>query len=156
GILQQLGAGASISDICAAAGWYREEFDIWWRGECWRRVPQADGVQRVRGLRGSVRIERDRWGIPHVEAGDDRDVFVGFGYATAQDRLFQLDYLRRKARGRLAEILGAQAIESDRLYRTIGLAQVAEAEWTHLPERTRELISAYVAGVNAVIDASAE
>jgi penicillin amidase len=119
-------------------------------------VSPTDGLQRVRGLRGTVRIERDRWGIPHVEAGDDRDLFLGFGYATAQDRLFQLDYLRRKARGRLAEVLGPSAVESDRLYRTIGLAQIAEAEWTHLPERTRELISAYAAGVNAVMDARAD
>ncbi len=155
-ILRQLGAGQAVAAVCTAAGWSRTQFDDWWRAECRRRVPAADGTQRVRGLRGTVRIGRDAWGIPHVEASGDGDLFFGFGYATAQDRLFQLDYLRRKARGRLAEILGAPAVESDRLYRTIGLAQIADAEWTHLPERTRALITAYADGVNAVIDASGE
>ncbi len=153
-ILLRLGAGESIADICAATGWYREEFDIWWRGECRRRVPSAQGVVQVAGLGGAVQIGRDRWGIAHVEAGDDADLFLGFGYATAQDRLFQLDYLRRKARGRLAEILGPPGVESDRLYRTLGLAQIADIEWEHLPYRTRELLAAYAAGINAVIDAS--
>jgi penicillin amidase len=155
-ILHQLGSGQSIAAVCAAAGWSRSEFDEWWRAECRRRVPAADGTQRVCGLRGTLRIDRDALGIPHVEAGGDGDLFFGFGYATAQDRLFQLDYLRRKARGRLAEVLGRSAVESDRLYRTIGLAQIADAEWTHLPDRIRELIAAYADGVNVVIDTSAE
>jgi penicillin amidase len=155
-MLARLGAGEPIDAVCAAAGWYREEFDIWWRAECHRRVPPREGVLLAHGLRGTVRIGRDRWGIPHVEANDDADLFFGFGYATAQDRLFQLDYLRRKARGRLAEVLGPAGVESDVLYRTLGLAQIADAEWEHLPPRTRDLLAAYTAGVNAVIDASAD
>jgi penicillin amidase len=103
-----------------------------------------------------VRICRDGHGIPHVEAMSDADLFFGFGYATAQDRLFQLDFLRRKARGRLAEILGPASVESDRLYRTIGLAQIADTEWRHLPQSTRDLVSAYTAGVNAVMEASVQ
>jgi penicillin amidase len=156
--LHRLGSGESIAAVCAAAGWSRPQFDAWWCAECRRRVrvPPSTGIAHVRGLRGNVRIGRDRWGIPHIEAENDRDLFFGFGYATAQDRLFQLDYLRRKANGRLAEVLGPGAIESDRLYRTIGLAQIAEAEERHLPERTRDLLSAYTDGVNALVDASAE
>ncbi len=155
-LLSCLGAGASIASVCATAGWSREQFDAWWRGECQRRVPPAAGVARVRGLGERVRIGRDRWGIPHVEAASDADLFFGFGYATAQDRLFQLDFLRRKARGRLAEILGPSAVEGDVLYRILDLAGIAEVEWRHLPAATCALVAAYAAGVNALIDASAD
>jgi penicillin amidase len=155
-ILIRLGAGEPITAVCAAAGWSRDQFDAWWRDECRRRVPPAEGVARARGLGGRVRIGRDRWGIPHVEAESDADLFHGFGYATAQDRLFQLDYLRRKARGRLAEVLGPAGLESDVLHRTLDLAGVAEREWHHLPAATRDLVTAYATGVNALIDASAD
>ncbi len=155
-ILHRLGAGESIASICARANCSRDQFDAWWDDECRRRVPASTGTQRVGGLVGKVRIRRDSSGIPHVEAGTDADLFFGFGYATAQDRLFQLDYFRRKARGRLAEILGPEALESDLLYRTIDLAHIAEAEWHSLPDETHALLDAYSAGVNAVIEASKE
>ena len=153
-ILVRLGAGEAIAHICKTTGWSRGQFDAWWRQECQARVPPAKGTIRIRGLGAAVRISRDRWGIPHVEAISDADLFLGFGYATAQDRLFQLDFLRRKARGRLAEILGPRGVEFDVLYRTLDLAGIAEAEWRSLPERTRALVSAYTAGVNAFVEAS--
>lgn len=145
-LLDQLGTGVPIADVCDAAGLSRDQFDQLWRTECRRRVP-AGPPPRV-----GVRVERDRWGIPHVHANSDEDLFFGFGYATAQDRLFQLDYLRRRASGRLAEILGPEAIEADVLYRTIGLRQIAEAELASLPADVRVLLDAYSAGVNALID----
>lgn len=153
-MLRRLGGGETISRVCEAAGIPREEFDAWWKAECRRRVPPAEGKHRVAGLGTSVRIERDRHGVPHVHADNDRDLFFGFGYATAQDRLFQLDWLRRKASGRLAEILGPEAVESDLLYRTIGLARIAEQEWTTLPTDVRELLTAYTAGINAQMEES--
>jgi penicillin amidase len=153
-MLGQLGSGESIAKVCVGAGIARSEFDEWWRTECQRRVPSAQGAHALAGLQRPVRIERDTWGIPHIHADNDRDLFFGFGYATAQDRLFQLDYLRRKARGRLAEVLGPEAIESDLLYRTIGLAQIAEKEWPTLPPEMRELLTSYTAGINALMDAS--
>jgi penicillin amidase len=151
-MLIRLGAGQSIADVCAAAGLSREQFDAWWRAECRNRVLRTEGVCQVRGPRGRVEIRRDRWGVPHVFAESEGDLFFGFGYATAQDRLFQLDHGRRKARGRLAEILGRDALDSDVLYRTLGLAQAGDAEWAALPADTRELIAAYSAGVNALIE----
>jgi penicillin G amidase len=153
-LLRQLGEGEPIAKICETAGIARADFDAWWKAECQRRVPSMLGTRKLAGLGGKVRIERDRWGIAHVHADHDRDLFFGFGYATAQDRLFQLDYLRRKARGRLAEILGPEAIESDLLERTIGLAQIAEKEWQGLPGNVRELLSAYTAGINALMEES--
>ena len=72
-------------------------------------MPQTAGAHRVSGP-GPVEILRDRWGIPRVCAGSDETVFFGFGYAMAQDRLWQMDYLRRRAYGRLAEILGPDGL----------------------------------------------
>ncbi len=149
-LLARLGAGEPIASVCARAGWSREQFDGWWREECRRRVP-PDAVRRVRDR---ALVRRDRWGVPHVEAGSDADLFFGFGYATAQDRLFQLDWARRGARGRLAEVFGPDGVESDVLYRTLDLAGIAAREWDHLPQETRDLASAYADGVNALIEDS--
>jgi penicillin G amidase len=150
-LLLRLGRGESIAAVCAAADLSRPEFDSWWRDECRRRVPAATGSCRRAGLRGPVRLERDRWGIPHIRAANDADLFFGFGYATAQDRLFQLDFVRRKARGRLAEILGPEAVESDLLYRTVGIGAIAERELGTLPDEVRGFLTSYTAGVNAFI-----
>src|SRR4051812_17096514 len=119
--LPRLGAGEPIARLCAEAGIGRPEFDAWWRDECQRRVPPMTGSRELAGLRGTVQIARDARGVPHVSAGTDHDLFFGFGYAVAQDRLFQLEHIRRKAAGRLAEVLGPEAVESDRLFRTLDL-----------------------------------
>ena len=95
-------------------------------------------------------------GIPHIHADTDSDLFFGFGYAMASDRLFQMDYLRRKGRGRLAEVLGPDALGLDRLARTVGLGRIAEAEWKTLDDETKALLQAFAAGVNALIEATRE
>src|SRR5262249_21242649 len=92
-MLRQLGAGVGIAQVCEAAAITRRDFDAWWKNECARRVPAATGQRQLTGLKANVRIERDKWGIAHVHADHERDLFLGFGYAVAQDRLFQLDYL---------------------------------------------------------------
>ncbi len=153
-MLRRLGNGEGIARVCDTGGISRNEFDVWWRAECRRRVPASQGSHKLAGLSSSVRIERDAHGVPHIQAANERDLFVGFGYATAQDRLFQLDYLRRKARGRLAEIMGPEAVESDVLHRTVGLTHIAEKEWPTLPADVRELLSAYTAGINALMEES--
>jgi penicillin amidase len=153
-LLARLGAGQPVSDVCEAAGLTRSQFDDWWRAECRRRVPPAEGELRVRGPRGPVRVGRDAWGVPHVEAGLDADLFFGWGYATAADRLFQMEFIRRRGRGRLAELLGPAWVESDRLFRTLDLAAVADAELATLPGDVAERLAAFVAGVNALIESS--
>src|SRR5262245_61262146 len=129
-MLARVGAGETLTSLATACGLSRDEVEVWWHNECQRRLPVLDGVQRLPAVQGSVRIERDEWGMPHVRAASDRDLFFGFGYAVAQDRLFQLDYLRRRGRGRLAEVLGTEAFDYDLLVRTIDLAGIAEREWT--------------------------
>jgi penicillin amidase len=154
-ILARLGAGEPIAAVCQAAGISREEFDAWWRKEAAFRVPAGSGT-RTATVKNDVRIVRDGCGIPHVFADNDADLFFGFGYATAQDRLFQLDYLRRRALGRLSEVLGPEGLELDLVARTVGLHLVAEQEWNSLPEETRRLAIAFSSGVNALIEESGE
>ncbi len=131
-LLALLGSGRPIDEVCSAAHISREEFDRWWAGETRSRVPTSEG-SRQEPVGAAVEIERDEWGIPHIRAASDDDLFFGFGYAMAQDRLFQLDYLRRKALGRLAEILGPDGLELDTIARTIGIRRIAEAEWEQTP-----------------------
>lgn len=154
-ILGQLGRAVPIAAVCTAAGCTREEFDRWWRASAARRVPTASGETHA-PVQSAVRIERDPWGIPHIQAENDADLFAAFGYAMAQDRLFQLDYLRRKGAGRLAEVLGQEAVPTDLLARTVGLPHIAAAEWDRLPEETRRLLGSFTAGVNAVIEQSGD
>ncbi|HEY3965244.1 MAG TPA: penicillin acylase family protein [Planctomycetaceae bacterium] len=153
--LSRLGSGESIAAVCSAAGISRDEFQIWWRQETASRVPPATGNHHA-SVSSPVRIQRDERGIPHVSAENDDDLFFGFGYATAQDRLFQLDYLRRRALGQLAAVLGPEGFELDLVARTIGLHLIAEREWELLPEEARRLVAAYSAGINALIADSAD
>lgn len=152
-LLQKLGAGVRIADVCTAAGVTREEFDAWWQAECAARVPTMDGAQSAI-VNAHVEIVRDQSGIPHIFADNDADLFVGLGVAMAQDRLWQLDYLRRKANGRLAEILGAEALSLDLLARTVGLHTIAAQEAQQLPAETQQLLEAFARGINLVIDQS--
>src|SRR4051794_35829598 len=150
-ILRRLGAGDSIEAVRGAAGWSRAEFDAWWRREAASRAPRCDG-EIPAAVRAGVTIERDRWGIPHVFAERVDDLWLGFGYAMAQDRLFQMDYLRRKALGRLAEVLGPDGVPADLVARTVGLNRIAAAELARLPGETRAFLDAFAAGVNAWIE----
>ena len=154
-LLRRLGAGEAVEAVCAAGGLSRAEFDAWWQAETRARVPGGSGNQRA-AVNGVVRIDRNRWGIPRVSADTDEDLFFGFGYAMAQDRLFQLDYLRRKAVGRLSEVLGPEGLDLDIVARTLDLRRIAEAEWRQTPDETRQLVTAFSHGVNAVIAASGD
>src|SRR5262245_48554152 len=150
-MLRRLGSGESIESVCAWAGMTRDRFDDWWRAETARRAPRDEGV-RPAALVSPVRIDRDAYGIPHIHAKTDTDLFFGFGYAMASDRLFQMDYLRRKGRGRLSEVLGPSALELDRLARTVGLERIATAEYETLSGEIQSLLEAFSAGINAWID----
>jgi acyl-homoserine lactone acylase PvdQ len=119
-ILVRLGRGETIAQVCADTGLSREQFDAFWQEQCRQRLAPRTGTATAPGLRGKARIVRDQRGVPHVQADNDHDLFFAFGYAVAQDRLFQLDYLRRKAQGTLAEVLGPEVLEQDLLYRTLG------------------------------------
>ncbi len=84
--------------------------------------PQVSGAITVAGIRDPVEIVRDVHGIPHIYAQSEPDLFFAMGYAMAQDRLWQMEFYRRVGTGRLAEILGKEALEADRHFRTLAAA----------------------------------
>jgi penicillin amidase len=112
-------------------------------------LPQTEGSAAVPGLHGPVEIIRDRWGVPHLYAEDEDDLFFAQGYVHAQDRLWQMELQRRMGSGRLSEVLGDVTLPVDRFTRTLGLNRAAEEELASLPAETSRALEAYAAGVNA-------
>ena len=114
-------------------------------------LPREAGVLQLEGLAAPVRILRDRNGVPHIHAASEEDAYFAVGFLHAQDRLWQMEWGRRVAAGRLAEILGPGALAVDRFMRTLGLARRAARNLPRLGYRTRLLLAAYAAGVNAAM-----
>ena len=84
-------------------------------------LPKLTGIVKLKGLTDAVEIYRDAFGIPHVRATNKVDAFFAQGFATAQDRLWQMDYDRRRGTGRWAEVAGPSALEEDKLMRRFRL-----------------------------------
>jgi penicillin amidase len=116
-----------------------------------RAHPIEDGRLTVRGLDGRVEVIRDRHGVPHIYAASEADALFGQGFVHAQDRLFQMDSLRRAGAGRIAEWAGPGAVEADRLLRRLGFVDIAGRDLAAADPAERELLVAFTAGVNAGI-----
>jgi penicillin amidase len=114
-------------------------------------LPDVTSPLTLPGLKAPIDIYRDRWGIPHVHASSSEDAFFGQGFATAQDRLWHMDYDRHRACGRWAELAGKQAVEGDKVMRRFRLKASAEADWAVLQPDTRAMFEAFAKGVNAFI-----
>jgi penicillin amidase len=112
---------------------------------------QLQASTHIDAWSGRVRIRRDSHGVPNIEAKTADDALFGLGYAHAQDRLWQMEYQKRLGAGRLAEILGADGLPADRLFRTLGLRRSATLAWKTMPPAERKALEAYSAGVNAFI-----
>ena len=112
-------------------------------------LPQIDGEIRLPGLRAAVEVIRDRNAIPHIRAQSDHDAYLALGFVHAQDRLFQMEFMRRIGAGRASEIIGARTVAIDRLMRSLGLYRLAEQSWRRLSAPARAALEAYSAGVNA-------
>jgi penicillin amidase len=102
----------------------------------------------------TIEILRDYWGIPHIFASSSEGVFYGLGYATAQDRMFQMEYSRRIVKGRISELVGEKGLQSDKLWRTIGWYRSAQETAKNLDSQTIQLLQAYSAGVNRYLQES--
>ncbi|MEX2445781.1 MAG: penicillin acylase family protein [Dehalococcoidia bacterium] len=113
-----------------------------------RSSPIVDGTLHLDGLAGPVEVVRDRYSVPHVYASTTADAMFGQGFVHAQDRLFQMDLLRRVAAGRLAEVAGVRAVASDRFMRRLGLEQAADHDLDRTTPGDRALIDAYTRGAN--------
>ena len=104
-------------------------------------LPRVSGRVSVSGLAEPVTLVREESGFPHVLAANERDAWFGLGFVHAQDRLSQMLWLVRLARGTTAEVLGPVGLPADRQARTLGLARIAEGEWERLGEPARDLES---------------
>ena len=114
-------------------------------------LPTLAGTLHVHGLQAQVQIERDAEGIPTIKAQSSADAFFGLGYVHAQDRLWQLEVHRRLSSGRLAEVFGGAALETDKFLRALGVRRAAAAQWKNANAETKQTIQAYTAGINAYI-----
>ncbi|HVQ59156.1 MAG TPA: penicillin acylase family protein [Solirubrobacterales bacterium] len=133
-------AGTGLAAVATAAAWH-------WLAR--RPLPQQKGTIELDGLAGRVRVRRDRWGVPHIEAEDREDLYFAQGFCHGQDRLWQMDFYRRVVRGRVAEMAGPEGLPVDRLLRTLGIRRVAEREEAELDPALRAQLERFCAGVNA-------
>ena len=130
--------------VVGAAGWL------------WTSLPNTDGdVTIAKGLDAPVDIVRDTHGVPHIFADSAADAWFALGYVHAQDRLWQMEGMRRTGAGRLSEVIGERGLRSDRFMRTLGLNRLVEAQWQSFDAATRAPMQAYATGVNAWIDGHA-
>ncbi|MBT5124190.1 MAG: penicillin acylase family protein [Planctomycetaceae bacterium] len=150
-LLSRLGQGETINQLCDEQNWSRMDFDNWFESQCQSRVPSREHATND-SLRDNVTITRDAHGIPSIYAASASDMFFGFGVAMAQDRLFQMDFLRRRGLGQLSELLGASHLELDRTARVVGLHRIAEAQWHELSDDVQLALQRFADGVNHVVD----
>jgi len=114
-------------------------------------LPQLDGRLQISGLSAAVTVTRDSHGVPDIEASSLEDLFFAQGYVTAQDRLWQMDVMRRYGAGELSEILGEDTLKIDREQRILGLRAAARKSLQMAGPRDRAFLEAYARGVNAYI-----
>ena len=151
-LVAALRAQGDTADACRTAGLSPAEFDAARAGFLQKHAIRSD--QRIAAaVRGPVEIIRDRAGVPHVYAGHSTDLFFGLGVAMAQDRLWQMDRLRRRALGRQAEVLGPAYLASDIAHLTVGIPAIASRNAAAMDAQTRALVEALVGGINRQIEA---
>lgn len=114
--------------------------------------PLIEGEAVVKILDDDVEVTRDGVGVPHINAKSDADLYRAQGYVQAQDRLFQMDLARRQASGRLAEVIGEAAVETDKYFRTFSLRHAAELSWEDYDDESQQILQWYADGVNAFIE----
>jgi penicillin amidase len=120
--------------------------------DCRAVLAQLDGEIALPGLTQPVEVLRDRWGVPHIYAKNEHDLFFAQGFVAAQDRLFQMDIWRCLAAGETAEVLGESGIPIDRFARLVRYRGDMQAEWQSYSPDTRQIAEAFTAGINAFID----
>src|SRR5215470_8002787 len=119
-------------------------------------LPQLDGSIRVAGLSAPVRVIRDNHGVPTIEAENLGDLYFAQGYVIAQDRLWQMDGMRRFAAGELAEVLGADLIEHDKEQRILGLRVAAQKALEVISPEERLYFEAYARGISVYIESHSD
>jgi penicillin amidase len=124
---------------------------LWLRAAEKAALPQLNGDAQLGGLSAPVTVRRDAHGVPHIEAATQDDLFMAQGYVTAQDRLWQMDTMRRNADGELAEILGPSLIKHDKAQRVLQIRMTARRIYANMPAVDRARLDDYARGVNQFI-----
>jgi penicillin G amidase len=122
---------------------------VWWVVR--RSLPALDGSAALPGLRSGVIVDRDGWGRPWIRANSPEDLVMAQGYVMAQDRLWQMDILRRASAGELSEVFGSVALPIDEENRTLGMRLAAERAAAQSTPEISHLLEAYAHGVNAYL-----
>jgi penicillin G amidase len=117
-----------------------------------RPLPKQKGKIELPQLGAPVRVRRDRWGVPHIEADAAEDLWFAQGFCHGQDRLWQMDFYRRALSGRISEFAGEEGLPVDRLMRTLGMRRVAEREQAELDPGLLARLERFCAGVNAAAE----
>lgn len=117
-----------IAVILAGGGY------LWFQFTLRHRLPQTKGTIKLAGLNDSVTIIRDKYGVPHIYAKNEDDLFFAFGYAVAQDRLWQIDFMRRLGQGRLSEIFGKDFVDTDVYFRLLTSTGIKGGTPPHLKQ----------------------
>ena len=115
------------------------------------RLARLDGTVAIPGLDSAVEVRRDRFGVPHIYARTQHDLFLAQGYVVAQDRLFQMEMWRRQGEGQLAEVLGPAAVGRDRIARLLKYRGDWNAEYLSYSSDAKAILTAFTDGVNAYI-----
>ena len=123
----------------------------WTRRTAEKSFPQIEGEIRLAGLDGPADVYRDDFGVPHIYATSQHDLFFAQGYVHAQDRFWQMDFWRHQGAGRLSELLGNVMLETDQFLRTLGWERVARAELEAADPELRAALESYAQGVNAYL-----
>ena len=133
--------------LAAGAGWY-----------LYSKQPSRQGMVELQHLQGSVTVRYDERGVPHIRADNEPDLYRALGYVHAQDRLFQMEVLRRLARGELAEVLGPKLLDTDKLMRSLRIRERAETYFANLDKQSPSFIAmqAYLDGINQYQDSHAK
>lgn len=143
--LWSIGGALTAFTLAAVIGLF------WLRRAALAALPQIDGSETLPGLSAPVTVRRDARGVPHIDAATQSDLFMAQGYVTAQDRLWQMDMLRRHGEGTLAAVLGPALLKHDEEQRVLELGNTARRIYNHLPAAQRAQVDEYARGVNAWI-----
>ncbi|WP_223455876.1 MULTISPECIES: penicillin acylase family protein [unclassified Pseudomonas] len=127
-------------------------------GYLYSKQPSRQGMVELQHLQGSVTVRYDERGVPHIRADNETDLYRALGYVHAQDRLFQMEVLRRLARGELAEVLGPKLLDTDKLMRSLRIRERAETYFANLDKQSPSFIAmqAYLDGINQYQDSHAK
>jgi len=147
--LRKLGLGIIIGlvIILLLAYWYVRYLET-------KGIPNYGGEVELKGLTNEVKVYRDKYAIPHIFAKNEPDLYRAVGYCVAQDRLFQMDLIRRLTSGRLSEVIGEETIDVDHLMRALRIPEKSRKIYEMTDKCILQLTEAFCDGVNQYIDSN--